>query len=222
MTYRERLEEIVNLSYKILYNKIANGSIKIYNEASMQLQLGVILRQLGTLYAFKEKDNFRIELEKTIPLQSPTAKSQHGTARCDIWLELGNGRHNTFAAIELKYFKSSQHTEATTDNRFSLMLDIANLECYAKQESNLLGFAIVYTNNENYTKDSHKTKATIKLAPYVTQSIKRELTKKGKQEKVEVDLQHQYEANWVKFSPTSNKDIGHYFLIINLEKYRKE
>ena len=222
MTYRERLGEIVNLSYKILSHKIAVGSIKVYNEASMQLHLGVILRQLGTLYEFAEKDNFRIELEKTIILKNQTAKSSNGKARCDIWLELGNEYQKAFAVIELKYFKYSQDTEATTDNRFSLMLDIGNLEDYAKIYPNLLGYAMVYTNNENYTKDGTSTHSAIKLAPYITQSIKRRLTKKGKQVDIEVKLQHQYIANWVKFSSSSEGDTGHYFLKIDLDRYQEE
>lgn len=222
MTHRERLENIVDLSYKILSHKIASGSLDVYNEASMQLHLGVILRQLGALYEFTEDDNFKIVLEKTIPLREGTPKSPNRKPRCDIWLELGDENNRAIAAIELKYFKYSKYTEATTDNRFSLMLDIKNLEHYVESYPNALGYAMVYTNNENYTKEAIATHSSIKLSPYITQSIRRNLTKKTKQVEVEVKLQHQYTANWTKFPPASNENNGHYFLKVDLDNYKME
>lgn len=217
MNTKNRLKEIVDLSYKILFHKIKSGNIKVYNEASMQLQLGVILKQVGDLYVFYPNEVFNIELEKWIDLTVKTVKSPQNKARCDIWLELGNEVEKASAAIELKYFKYT-HTEATTDNRFSLILDIQNLENYQSS----LGYAIVYTNNENYTKDDIDTHATIKLAPYITQSVQRILKKKTEIVNVEVKLKHQYEANWVKYPPSPGKKTGNYFLKIELDKYKHE
>ena len=124
MDFRERLREIVALAYKLFYLRTAHGLIKIENEASMQLQLGLIIKQLGELYLLSKEENFSIELEKWRDLNEATPKSPKQRARCDIWLELGNKEETVRAAIELKYFKYSQNTEATTDNRFSLLMDL--------------------------------------------------------------------------------------------------
>jgi hypothetical protein len=51
---RMRLEQIVEISYSILQNKIVGGAIDVPNEASMQMQFGVILKQVGQLYEFGE------------------------------------------------------------------------------------------------------------------------------------------------------------------------
>ena len=63
ITLKDRLREIVDISYRILCNKIVSKSISISNEASFQLQFGVILKQIGQLYEFDEKDRFYIQLE---------------------------------------------------------------------------------------------------------------------------------------------------------------
>ena len=78
-------------------------SISISNEASFQLQFGVILKQIGQLYEFDEKDRFYIQLEDVQTIDV-TQKSKHGRARCDIMLSLKNGKDEFSVAIELKYF----------------------------------------------------------------------------------------------------------------------
>lgn len=219
MDFRERLREIVALAYKLFYLRTAHGLIKIENEASMQLQLGLIIKQLGELYLLSKEENFSIELEKWRILDEATPKSPNKRARCDIWLELGNKEETARAAIELKYFKYSQNTEATTDNRFSLLMDLKNVEQYQDDCANLIGYAIVYTNNENYTKSDNETHSTIKLAPLITQSSTRLLTKKKQPVEVSVELRHQYIADWVKFPSPTKKKSGHYFVKIELDKY---
>lgn len=222
MDFRERLREIVALAYKLFYLRTAHGLIKIENEASMQLQLGIIIKQVGEFYVFSKEENFSIELEKRRDLKKATPKSPKQHARCDIWLELGNKEETVRAAIELKYFKYSQNTEATTDNRFSLLMDLKNVEQYQDDYANLTGYAIVYTNNENYTKSDNETHSTIKLAPLITQSSTRLLTKKKQPVEVSVELRHQYIADWVKFPSPTKKGSGHYFVKIELDKYIAE
>lgn len=222
MEYKDRLYEVIDLSYKLFCHKIAHNSLKINNEASMQLQLSVILKQIGELYVFSQSEHFTIELEKWIDLNEATTKSPKKRARCDIWLELGMEANKVCAAIELKYFKYSQYTEATTDNRFSLLLDLKNLEQYQKKTPNLLGFEIVYTNNVNYTKAETDTHSLIKLAPYITKSVTRKLKRKNEIVDVPIELKKQYTAKWVKFSNPTQDQRGHHFLKIDLNDYKTE
>lgn len=46
---KERLQEIVEMSYRLLCNKIVGGLVDVDNEASMQMQLGVIMKTIGQL-----------------------------------------------------------------------------------------------------------------------------------------------------------------------------
>ena len=149
---KQRLMKVVDIAYDILGNKIASGSIVVYNEASLQLQFGLILKTLGQLYEYSPDEHFIVLLET--PQKVSTAKSQKGNARCDIKLILDSGKENQCTAyIELKYLKKStkkSSDEAVTDNRFSVWADVENLEQY-KGESNDIGYEIVFTNNANHT-----------------------------------------------------------------------
>ena len=156
LSLKERLTEIVDISYRVLCNKIVSQSINIPNEASLQLQLGVILKQVGQLYEFSTEDRFIIQLEDVQDINA-TQKSKNGKARCDIMLTLENGVDKSTVAIELKHFKKASKnssSETITDNRFSIWCDLENLENYkevfSQKNQELIGYEILYTNNPNY------------------------------------------------------------------------
>lgn len=198
-TLKERLKQIVDSSYVLLCNKIAGGTIKICNEASLQMQLGVILKQIGQLYEFEKDDRFSIELETWQPIES-TSKSKNGRARCDISLKLTNNKETQEAAIELKHFRHSTN-EAVTDNRFALLLDLENLEHYKANNPNLLCYEIVYTDNENYTKINNRSK--IRITPIISGNIEPYCGRT-------ITLQNNYSSVWDSYSHT------HHFLKIDL------
>ena len=198
-TPQERLKEIVKISYTILCNKIAYGNITIANEASLQMQFGVILKQVGQLYEFDNTDKFLIDLE-TIQAISPTIKSSKGQARCDILLQFSiNSGNVAKAVIELKHFKYDKTNEAVADNRFSIMKDIENLEHYKEKDSQLLCYEILYTDNKNYA-NPHTT-AGIKLAPTITQCFT--------YCQQTVELKTVYAAEWSNYG-------NNYFMIVTL------
>ena len=138
-----RLDRIVEISYEILKGKIVSGSINVKNEASLQLQFGVILKQVGTLLEYDAKDSFEIILEEMQNIS--TVKSPKG-ARCDIMLYLANCTTQVSAAIELKFFKAHGKAANSTPNRHSVYLDVQNLEKYKCNQA----YELVYTTNGNY------------------------------------------------------------------------
>ncbi len=190
----KRMEQIISVSYDILCNKIANGSIIVQNEASLQMQFGVILKQVGQLYEFSDQDHFKIELETPRDIEAST-KRNRGQARSDISLRLFNDSDSIGAEIELKYFKYDKTQEAVTDNRFSVLMDLENLELYKKREPRLMCYEFVYTNNKNYANPS--TTSGIKLAPCITQSYTY-----GRKT---INLNACYEAEWTAYGE-------HYFM----------
>jgi hypothetical protein len=196
----DRLKQIIDISYKLLCNKIVSGGIRIDNEASLQMQLGVILMQIGQLYEFGNNDHFSVELETWQDI-SPTSKSNKGRARCDIYLRFISNSEAKEAAIELKYFKHSTN-EAVTDNRFSLLLDLENLEQYKANNPDLLCYEIVYTDNENYAKLDNRSK--IKITPTISGNTEPYAGRT-------ITLQKSYSSVWDSYAKE------HHFLKIDLQ-----
>ncbi len=155
-TVQDRLNDVIKLSYNILCNKIAAGSIKVTNEASMQMQLGTILNQVGRLYEFKYSDHLTVAFDEPLTI-NPTVKSKNGNARCDIIVKLTDGSSTATAAIELKYLKGDGASVCTpvTNSRYAVLCDIQNLEQYKSIGTNMLCYEIVYTANPNYAKPNN-------------------------------------------------------------------
>ena len=183
-TIEERLKQIIETSYKLLCYKIVNEGIFVENEASLQLQFGVILKQIGQLYEFSKNDRFAVNLETWQDISS-TSKSNKGKARCDISIEFTNGAN-----------------EAVTDNRFSLLLDLENLEQYKTNDPNLLCYEIVYTNNENYTNLNNRSK--IKITPEISGNTESYAGRR-------IKLQRSYPSIWESYAKV------YHFLKIDLQ-----
>ena len=209
LSYLERLRLIIEQAYTILCNKIAGNEIQIKNEASMQLQLGSILRTVGQLYEFTPADHFQIELETPEDI-SETLKSKKG-ARCDIKLAFFEGRQSTAKAkafIELKYFKKakdSSTSETFTDNRLSVLMDLENLEHYQNElkDPNApkpLCYEIVLAQNKSYCFPTRNVKYNIGEG----ESYPNEEKEK------EIRLKNKYTFHWVQYGEE------HYWLIISI------
>ncbi len=159
-----RLSKIVETSYEVVCQKIANGSIDIFNEASLQLHLGAVLKSLGQLYEFSSSERFVIDLEKRIDGLGETAKSRN-VARCDITIAFTSGNKILAQAfLELKYFKASddpKSAEATKDNRYGLFLDLENLERYRTlskgQDTAPLCYEIAVAQNGTYANPNSRS-----------------------------------------------------------------
>ena len=192
-SYRERLIEIIDLSYNLFCQNVEEEMIEVPNEASFQLQLGVIMKTVGQLFEFNAKDRFVINLETPKDITA-TAKSVNGKARCDIELCIYYGSTcKAKALIELKHFRKDKN-EAVTDNRFSLFKDLNNLEMYKKVEpSSTIACAMVFTDNVNYTKS--ETNSKINIGEGVT-SPKTIVYTSGKT----ITLENEYTFHWDSYS----------------------
>lgn len=149
LSLKERMEDIVNLSYSLLIQKLTAGEFFVYNEASLQFQFGFILKEVGQMYKFFPDETFMVEMEKKIT-NCRTCKTPND-AYCDIFLKMKNATEEAYAAIEIKYFPKDSN-EAVTDNRFSVYMDLENLERYMEEYKEMAAcYELVYTTNENYT-----------------------------------------------------------------------
>ena len=157
--YKNRLINIINLSFTCLYEKINGGLIVVENEASLQLQLSAILKTFGEQFLYTKEEVFSIELEKPVVLTKGTfSKSNSTKARIDIFLSIEDIKENeiTNCSIELKFFKKSNHREP--NNRYDVFKDIHNLENY--EEFSDFGFLLVATDHKHYVQHAKYSQDT--------------------------------------------------------------
>ena len=140
-------EEIIETSYKLLTNKLANGGLTARNENAFQLEFGHILKTIGQLYEFRLEDKFHLEFETYIPLTTQSIKSKSDRARVDLLIKYQDQKSSTRAAIELKFFKKENHREP--NNRYDVFKDLSNLELYKKHNIDLCYF-ILATDHSHY------------------------------------------------------------------------
>mgnify|MGYP003305375360 CR=1 FL=1 len=198
---RARMKQMISVSYEILCNKIAKGSLIIENEASLQMQFGVLLSQIGNLYVFSKEELFSVELEANKEIEA-TAKSVNGRARCDIYLTISNSHSSVSAAIEIKCFitKDNKPSKPTTANRFSVLMDIKNLEGYREKDETLLCYECVYTYKGNY--HNPNSKSDIKLVGTLPQ--------RSTFRKEPIEIKFGYIADWANYD-------NHHFLMVDLD-----
>ncbi|MDK8462018.1 hypothetical protein [Marinobacter sp. SS13-12] len=159
MNHEERIKQIVEIAYDRLCGKVTGQRIDVCNEASLQLQLASILKTLGELYEETPDERFNIELEKNVTLSGGAfVKSRTEKAKIDIWFSLENVKSGEkhSCAIELKYFKKSNHREP--NNRYDVFKDLHNLERYGGFVD--AGYLLVardhphYINQEDFSQDT--------------------------------------------------------------------
>ena len=149
--YRNRLKEIIEMSFRTLELKLANGGIISKNEASFQLELGYILKVFGQLYEFHPNEKFNLEMESYVDLKEKSIKSKSKKARVDILMTFGTEEESAKGAIELKFFKKKSHGEP--NNRYDVFKDISNLEAY-KENGIDLNYLFLSTDHSHYVNQS--------------------------------------------------------------------
>lgn len=145
--YRDRLKEIIEMSFRTMEMKLANGGIISKNEASFQLELGYILKVFGQLFEFNPNEKFNLEMESYIDLKKDSIKSKSKKARVDILMTFGSEDEFAKGAIELKFFKKINHREP--NNRYDVFKDISNLEAY-KANGIDLNYLFLSTDHSHY------------------------------------------------------------------------
>lgn len=137
-TTEERLDYLIDLSWQILFSRIASSRIQINKESSLQLHLSSIIMELGHLMCLNPNDSFSIELEKHIDGKN-----------IDIICSLCD----CGAAIELKCFKKKSNRATDTD-MYDAYKDIERLESLGDNDFPIKRF-ICLTDNTFYLK-THK------------------------------------------------------------------
>ena len=153
---KDRLIRVFELSYDCLRKKINGGSIRVDNEASLQLHFAAILKLVGELHELDRHEYFSIDLE--VPVNGAFIKSGSSKARVDIVFSYNNDimKQRSSCAVELKFFKKENQREP--NNRYDVFSDIHNLENYGNIAD--CCFMVVATNHEHYISQKEYSSGT--------------------------------------------------------------
>ena len=192
---RKDLRDIVQLATSLLARRLAGRNVTADVEASVQLQLAMILQGLGQLYEFEPADCFVVQLEGVVPLTQAAPKAGTGNPRVDILLGLGAGQHFATCALELKYLKRDNVRQPL--NRYDVYCDLANLEKYRERHVDET-YLYVVTNDPAYrNKVPTGAAADFDLSQGVTVSGNTPLTYRGrKATRAPIALQRDYTFEW--------------------------
>lgn len=152
--FRVRLRKSISVAWALFIRKIANKTLPINKEASMQLHYACILQQLLPLICFKSDEKAVIELETGVPIDSRNKE-------IDLLLKgiASNGEHKI--AVEMKYYRtktsSDKNRRATDIFMKDVYVDLELLEKYISSNVADKGIALVMTDNRNLVYPNNKT-----------------------------------------------------------------
>ncbi len=133
--FRSALDEVIG--------QLNCGELGEINEATVQhhlaLSMHLLARQKGLPFSINMERRVRRANGAVFP------KKQSETAEIDIFFTFGEGQ--TRCAVELKLFKRINHREQY--NRYDSYADLANLEVYLEEHSDL-GFFVLLTDHPHY------------------------------------------------------------------------
>ena len=138
----EKLVQIVRDSWDYLAENIANGKIRVYDEADLELELGYILK----------KQKVYVGRQHPACLNKSTSKTASGKAKVDLYTAFSDKDDLYTAAIELKFFPKYPDAP-TTNNKKAILMDIENLETYIDEKIVDIGLSMVYTTDSGYMDD---------------------------------------------------------------------
>ena len=149
--YVLRIEEILDLSWRILKTRFVDGRHQISKEAPFQHYFAHIISVVGEQYCTKRDDIFIVDLETK--LVDFKGKNKYIDITCSFL------KQNISCAIELK-FKTAQQG-AQDHGRIDAFVDIESVEIACAKYGYNIGRFYMITNSTAYIKKSRKGVGTI-------------------------------------------------------------
>ena len=202
--YKERLNQILTLSWDIFKSQFINGRIRITKEAPFQHHFANIIKSIGDLFCIKRNELFFTDLET----KCPNIKNKN--KYLDFTCGFISDSKEIKAAIELKFKTKNQG--AQDFGRIDSYVDIEALEL-SLDKGYALGRFFMITDSTAYINSSTVGVGTIFSMHngYISKPGKFQAKEcKGRSEVV-VGLKNSYKFEWEKI-----KD--YYFLEIRINK----
>lgn len=110
-----RLNQVIDIAWEILFERIVSRQLLINKESSLQLHLSKLIFDLGNIYCILPKEHFEIEMETNYEKKS-----------IDVVCSLGKLK----AAIELKCFMKASNRAKEIDC-YDALIDIERLQNFS-------------------------------------------------------------------------------------------
>jgi len=201
LSYIERLEEVLDISWRILKSRFIDGRHIISKEAPFQHYFANIISTIGESYCSERTDMFLVDLEYKV------SDIKDKNKYIDITCEFVN--KNASCAIELKFKTDKQG--AQDHGRIDAFVDIEALELVCKENFGIGRFYMI-TNSTPYINQSKKGVGTVFTTHdggLINPGIYQYESKV--REDVIVTLGNQYAVEWEKIGDW-------FFLLINIRK----
>ena len=189
LDYRERMEQVLSLSWKIFISHFINQKYKINSEAPFQFHFAQIIKSVGDLYCISENDLFKLDLEtKVVGIKG---KTKYFDITCEFYNKIK-------CAAELKFKLKRQGAQDW--GRIDAYRDIENLEIAVLDKGIFdMGKFYMITDYSAYIKKSTHGSGTIFSLHdgHIIKANNLYHTKRIKgREDVFVKLKKSYEIKW--------------------------
>ena len=149
--YVRRIEEILDISWRILKTRFLDGRHQISKEAPFQHYFAHIISVIGEQYCTKRDDIFVVDLETK--LDDFKGKKKYIDITCSFI------NHNVSCAVELKFKTARQG--AQDHGRIDTFIDIESLEIACGKYGYNIGRFYMITDSTAYIRKSKKGVGTI-------------------------------------------------------------
>ncbi len=187
--YEERLNEILDLSWRILKTRFLDGRHQILKEAPFQHYFAHIISTVGEQYCTKRDDIFIVDLETKF--NNIKGKKKYIDITCAFL------KQDISCAIELK-FKTAQQG-AQDHGRIDAFTDIEAIEIVCDDYNYTIGRFYMITDSTAYIKKSTRGVGTIFTtydgATVSSNSLLHCPNSKGR-ENIKVSLRNPYHFDW--------------------------
>lgn len=202
--YLNRLNEILDISWKIFKSQFIYEKHEISKEAPFQFHFAQIIQNVGNLYSITEKDLFKVDLETKC--ENIKGKSKYIDITCKFIDQIN-------CAIELKFKTTKQG--AQDHGRIDAYVDIEALELVTNKYFDFGKFYMI-TDSEPYINQSTKGVGTVFATHngYISEEGKELFFNSKGREHIRVNLQSSYKFEWQKIN-------GWYFLDLTVGKRDK-
>jgi len=148
--YTERLDEVLNISWRVFKTQFRDGRHEISKEAPFQHHFAKIISDIGSSFCTKRTDAFLVDLETK--MEGYKGKVKYLDITC------GFTAQEEKCAIELKL--KTQTQGAQNHGRIDAFVDIEALEIACKKKYSMGRFYMI-TNSLSYIKQSTRGVGTV-------------------------------------------------------------
>ena len=188
--YTHRINDILDISWRILKSRFIDGRHDITKEAPFQHYFAHIISTIGESYCTKRDDIFLVDLETKC--NGVKGKSKYLDITC------GFPNQKTNCAIELKF--KTKRQGAQDHGRIDAFIDIEALELVCEHSFSIGRFYMI-TNSTPYVHKSKKGVGTVFTTHdgAILKPADYQYPSKGREDIV-VTLKQQYELQWEKIN----------------------